>query len=290
VAIVDPTQKISMTSITRRYSAVGICLVALAMLPPLLAQAPPEAEKLVTVRTGTLPIIVSAPHGGRKAIPGVKERKGNGVTQFVTVRDEYTAELAEKLAAALEKTVGGKPYVVIARFERKYIDVNRPAKDAYESDSAKPYYDTYHAAMRHACKDVQDKWRGGLLLDIHGQAAETGTIFRGTNAGKTVTHLTDRFGKPALTGPKSVLGVLAKKGYLINPTNDSTDKEDRRFGGGYTVQTYGSKDGGTIDAIQFELGLKLRQPKNADQTAKDIADAVAVFAKEYLPTEPLKKP
>ena len=177
---------------------------------------------------------------------------------------------------------------MIARFDRKYIDANRPAKNAYESALAKPTYDAYHHALQHARKEVQDKWRSGLLLDIHGQAAEGQAIFRGTNNGKTVAHLIDRHGKPALTGPKSVLGVLAKKGYAIIPSNDSANKEDPRFGGGYTVQTYGSRDGGTIDAIQFELGVKLRQPKNAEQTASDIADAIAIFAKEYLPTAPLK--
>ena len=214
---------------------------------------------------------------------------GNNIKQFVTVRDTGTADVAEKLAAAIEKKMNGKPYVVIARFDRKYIDANRPAAGAYESDKAKPYYDAYHQALDKARKDVQTKWRGGLLLDIHGQAAETETIFRGTAGGKSVAHLLEHHGKPALTGPKSVLGTLAKNGYHVKPANDSADKEDSRYNGGYIVQTYGSRDGGTIDAIQLELGGQHRSAKNAGKTASDIADAIAVFAQEYLPVEPLKK-
>lgn len=267
--------------------AAGLLLATLCV-PWLLAQ-PTDTDRFITVRPGTLPIILSAPHGGKKAVPGVDVRKGTGVAKFAIVRDEHTAELTEKLADAIEKKLGGKPYVVIARFERKYIDANRPAKDAYESDKAKPYYDAYHKALKTAHHDVQTKWRSGLLLDIHGQSADPDAIFRGTAGSKTVTHLIDRHGKLAVTGPKSVLGVLAKKGYVVIPSNDSSDKEDKRFGGGFNVQTYGSAAGGTIDAIQFELGMKLRQPKNADQTAKDIADAIAIFAKEYLPAMPLKK-
>ena len=248
-----------------------------------------DVKALVTVRIGTLPIILSAPHGGAKAVPGVAERKGDMVKQFVTVRDTGTAQLAEKLAAAIEVKMKEKPYVVIARFDRKYIDANRPDKGAYEADQAKPIYDAYHHALDKARKEIQATWRGGLLLDIHGQAADANTVFRGTAGGKSVAHLTDRYGKPALTGPKSLLGVLSKNGYKVHPPNDSSDKEDPRFNGGYIVQTYGSRDGGTIDAIQLELGGNHRSAKNADKTANDIADAVAVFAKEYLPTAPLKK-
>ena len=137
---------------------------------------------------------------------------------------------------------------------------------------------------------MEDHWRSGLFLDIHGQTADADAIFRGTSYGKTVKHLTDANGKPALTGPKSVFGILAKKGYPVIPTNDSTAAEDKRFSGGYNVRTYGSSEGGTIDAIQLELGTNLRQKKNLDQTAADIADAIVVFATEYLPATPLKKP
>jgi len=269
-----------------------VLLAAGLLLAPFLsAQDKIEPERLLTVRPGSMPIILSAPHGGRVAVPDVKERKGGeGVLRFVTVRDGGTDDLAEKLAAALEKKLGARPFVVIAKFERKYIDVNRPSKDAYEMEAAKPYYDAYHKALADARKTVQKDWGRGLLLDIHGQGAEAGAIFRGTGDGLSVKHLRDRFGKEAVTGPKSVLGVLATKGYTIIPANNSEDKEDRRYNGGYTVRTYGSNDGGAFDALQMELGATLRQAKNLDKTAADIAEAVAVFAKEYLPAEKNGKP
>ena len=82
-----------------------------------------------------MPIILSAPHGGRTAIPNATLRQGLGVEKFETVRDDHTDELAEKIAAALEKKLGGKPFIIIARFERKYADANR---DAVFSKSLKP--------------------------------------------------------------------------------------------------------------------------------------------------------
>ena len=48
------------------------------------AQDPSERQKLLTVWAGMLPIILSAPHGGRQSIPGVPARRGAGVTQFAT--------------------------------------------------------------------------------------------------------------------------------------------------------------------------------------------------------------
>jgi hypothetical protein len=123
-----------------------IALSIVLALPTLLratalADDKPPLDKLLVVRKGTLPIILSAPHGGRQHLLDVPERKGDGIGKFVTVRDDNTAELAEKLAAEVQKKLGGTPYVVIALFERKYLDVNRPAADAYESDKAKPSYE-----------------------------------------------------------------------------------------------------------------------------------------------------
>ena len=88
--------------------------------------ADPKPEDLVIVRKGTLPVIVSAPHGGRREVPGVPARKGTGIDQFATVRDENTDALAELFAAELEKKLGGRPGVVVARFDRRFIDANRP--------------------------------------------------------------------------------------------------------------------------------------------------------------------
>src|SRR5947209_3277115 len=87
-------------------------------------------------------------------------------------------------------------------------DKPEPEKDAYEMEAARPYYDAYHKAVSDARKAVQKEWGRGLLLDVHGQGAEAEAIFRGTGDGVSVKHLGDRFGKEAVTGPRSVLGVL----------------------------------------------------------------------------------
>jgi N-formylglutamate amidohydrolase len=247
-----------------------------------LAQSAVEAERLLTLTTGNLPLVLVAPHGGREPIPGIGIRQGTGVPQFKTGRDHNTAELAEAIALKLGEMSGAKPFLVIARFDRKYIDANRPSIDAYEAVEAQPYYTAFHNALDEACKQIRQVWGRGLLLDIHGQAAEANVIFRGTRHGKSVTDLVRRFGQQAMTGPHSVLGQLALRGYKILPDASVNDRESR-YSGGHTAQTYGSHRAAGIDAIQLEFGTRLRARDNVDRTATDVAAAIRVFAKEYLP-------
>jgi N-formylglutamate amidohydrolase len=226
-----------------------------------------------------LPIILAAPHGGRAPAPGIALRRGLGIPQFTTERDSDTAELAELVGAKLEALLGARPFLVVAHFERKFIDVNRAESGAFESASAKPYYDAYHRAIKEASSRVRQRWGSGLLLDIHGQGAEAETIFRGTNNGRSIALLRRRFGVTAVTGPKSILGHLAARGYRIEPTDD----HERRYTAGYTIQTYGSHRGTEIDAIQLEFGTDLRRSANLERAASDFANAIEIFAREYLP-------
>jgi N-formylglutamate amidohydrolase len=265
-----------------------LLVVPVALLPGVRAreESPATPEDLVFVQKGTLPIIVSAPHGGRKPIPGVGRRAGTDVVNFSVAFDTNTLELTELFAAALEKKLDGKPWLVVARFSRQYLDPNRPRDGSYESDKAKPYYDRYHDSLEAACKAVKKEFGRGLLLDIHGQGEFNHAICRGTQNGKTVTALKDRYGWPAVTGKRSVLGHMERSGYKVLPSCDADEKtkEEPKFNGGYIVQHYGSHTGYAIDAIQLEFGIFLRE-KERDRLAKtadDLADAVAIFHDEYL--------
>ena len=268
-----------------RASPFVLLLALAAAAAAILSTADsPKPADLVLVQKGTLPIIVSAPHGGRIAVPGVPERVGKGLTNFQTVRDDHTAELAEDLAAEVEKQLTGKPWLIVARFDRKYLDANRAAEEGYESVKARPVYDAYHTALATACKGVKEKFGRGLLLDIHGQGEFKDAICRGTRNGKTVTLLLDRDGRHALVGRRSVLGHLQRNGYRVLPSCDAEAdaREVPKFNGGYVVDTYGSHTGYAIDAIMLEIGSSLRAKDQRSTTARDLAAAVAVFHDEYL--------
>jgi N-formylglutamate amidohydrolase len=265
-----------------RISLFIFCLASFSEAP---AQSVGTSDELLRVWSGMLPIILSAPHGGREPVPGAAVRRGVGIPQFTTGRDNNTDEMTHKIAARLEARFGAKPFLIIALFERKYVDANRPAGGGYESDRGKLYYESYHRLLRESTAQVRSRWGRGLLLDIHGQGAEGVVIYRGTNNGRTMTSLMQRFGAEALSGPMSILGQLHGMGYSVMPAVKGTQRETR-YAGGYIVQSYGSHRPDGVDAIQLEIGSKLRSRANLDKTAADLAHAIAVFAQEFLPMSP----
>ena len=276
---VYPVNKLP-TKITLALVSVFVLSIQLSALG--LAAERRAVDNLVTIESGMLPIILSAPHGGRDAIPGVSVRRGVGVAQFTTGRDHNTGELAERIAMKLQERLGATPFLVIANFDRKYVDANRPSEGAYEAEEARPYYEAYHRALAEYCERVRRLWGQGLLLDIHGQNSEAQAIFRGTDNLRSVSDLERRFGKAALSGAQSILGLLERSGYRIIPSNGDGERE-QRYSGGYTTRTYGSHRGTGIDAIQLEFGTHFRSRTHLERTANDLAGAIAIFAGEYLP-------
>jgi N-formylglutamate amidohydrolase len=243
----------------------------------------PRAE-LVAVQFGEVPIILSAPHGGRSEVPGVAERTGSGVDEspgrFVVLRDAGTEELLWEVARAIERRWGGRPYVVAARFHRRFIDVNRPPEVAYEDPDAEPIYRAYHEALSACCREVQSRHRTGLLLDLHGQSASAGTVYRGTQNGQTTQLLLQRFGSEALTGSAGLSACLQRQGWKLHP-DPLGDPEAPSYRGGYIVRTYGSPDRG-IDAVQLEFGSDYRRISQRSRVARELASALAEYAQDYL--------
>lgn len=243
-------------------------------------------EELVLVEQGMLPVMISAPHGGILRISGVPARKGEGMQPgpagFFTGRDGGTEELAQEVVQAIEKKLGARPYSVISRAHRRYLDPNRPAEIAYEDDDAKPAYERYHANCRAHCDEIISKFRGGLFLDLHGQGSSSQTVFRGTGNGKTVSRLRERFGEESHTGDSSFFGILDTLGWRVYP-KPYGGREQSGFTGGYIVQTYGSHRVEGIDAIQLEFGSEYRNEANRKETAAVLAEAVSRYLEIYVP-------
>ncbi|MCU0705884.1 MAG: hypothetical protein MUF18_18095 [Fimbriiglobus sp.] len=71
-------------------------------------------QPLVVARAGEVPVVVTAPNGGRQPLLGAPPRRGDGLGQFVVVNDTNTELLAE----------------------RKFCDANFPADIINESVGA----------------------------------------------------------------------------------------------------------------------------------------------------------
>ncbi len=228
---------------------------------------------LVTVVEGDLPIILSAPHGGTQPVPGCALRKDKTRPQFATVVDTRADRLVALTRDELFLLTGKRPWLVTAQFARTYIDANRPAEDAYEDPAAKPYYDAYHSALRHAVDSVKH----GLLVDVHGQGGEKDGIYRGTRQGESMSYAKKQFGYEAFA---CIPDFLAHHGYRMIPSG--ADEKETKFDGGYIVDHYGSHHQDGIDALQLEFGPSFRTPDRIEQTAKDLAAAIAAYYRKYL--------
>jgi N-formylglutamate amidohydrolase len=225
-----------------------------------------------------MPILLTVPHDGDEMLGWIGVRKKGTV-----VRDVATRDLAERTANLLEKKTGLRPYFVIAKFSRRYLDANRQEAEAQESPEAIPAYRYYHAQIAKFVAEISAKYSdGAILIDIHGQSDDPETIFRGSRSGVTARVLLNKFGKEALQGNTSITGALQGKGYKVFPPIESPDlREDKRFNGGHTVFTYGSNNPNGIDAIQLEFGKRARDRSNL---AEDFAGSILIFSKKYIPS------
>lgn len=193
---------------------------------------------------GTLPVVVSCPHGGMRPIEGVEPRT-KPVPGFCCVRDSYTLDVALGVAEGLEHNLGQGPNVVVADFARKFCDVNRPRNLAYERRAASPCWTTYHGQICRAVKKVKH----GLLVDVHGTSRSEADVFVGTALG------TSLFSWEPL---EIFWTTLTNHGYVLS-------LDAARLSGGWTVQRWGATLGG-LDALQLELSWPLRQ----DETLRSV--------------------
>lgn len=274
----------------------GSIAVMSLLVAPLLAAFAHAADvtpaDLVLVQQGTMPIILTAPHAGHEAIPGVPPREDKSKDEafrkwggFVAGRgDANTDLLAQGIAAEIKALTGKDAYLVMAKFERRFIDANRPSELALDNANARPYFDYYHNSIRRFVDEIRKKYPASLLIDVHGQPTKPTVIWRGTMNGRAIKNLLQRSGARAITGTKGLFGQLEANGLKVFPDNHlpiGGTSEDLH-NGGYTVFTYGAHTAKGIDAVSFEVGSDYRQNAAVENTAKDAARAIAAFYGAYL--------
>jgi N-formylglutamate amidohydrolase len=246
-------------------------------------------EDLLIVRDGDLPILITAPHGGKLDLKDVPVRTGDGLKKgpsgFFAGRDTGTEELALRVVELLDEKLPGSPSCVISRVHRKYVDFNRPPEIAVEHSKARQVYDSFHHAARSSVSRILAAHSRGLLVDIHGQGSAAATAYRGTSNGVTVERLRRIFGEEAHTGEHSLMGLLAGKGWKVHP-DPGTGREQSGFTGGFIVRTYGSNRADGIDAIQLELGIDYRRAESREKSAEALASAITEWGRKYLGLTP----
>jgi hypothetical protein len=229
-------------------------------------------KKYIEYHPGNLPMVLTAPHGGRLMPQEIPNRKYG-----YFYHDEFTKELILDIKNEYYKYTGKYPHVIICNLHRKKLDANRNIEEAAQGNRhAIKAWDEYQKYINLAKKTVTDQYMTGLLLDIHGYGREGKRIIFGYSiSGKVFNSLSDEEINKLMIQKRSSVSSIAgstKMSYadlLRGPSSLGTLFEEylypavpslknpkpgssEYFGGGFTVYKHGSFNGGKIDAILIE--------------------------------------
>lgn len=251
----------------------------------------------IEYRAGNLPIIISAPHGGTLEPSEIPNR-----TTGVSAPALATEDVARRVSAAITARTGGTPHLVISRLHRAKLDPDREIIEAAQGNPfAELAWDEYHRFLLAASVRVAQEWGGGLYVDVHGhdhtlQRIELGYLLSadqlaladGSLEGlasassiRSAAATSDSTFIAVLRGPTSIGGLLEGEGYAGVPAPaDPSPSGTPYFSGGYSTAVYGSRDGGTISAVQIELHVDGVRDDDANRQA--FAEALARSVETFL--------
>ncbi|KAJ4455493.1 hypothetical protein PAPYR_9575 [Paratrimastix pyriformis] len=192
-----------------------------------------------------------------------------GVLKFSELRDMWTLELTSAILNEFRSRTNGNhaPWAVMARFARKCVDANRSLEiDPSGNSYFLPYVPTcrigaaafkqYHECIAQVIVDMTKAGHTTILhLDIHGQSAVNGTVFRGTHHGLTadlqrlyLPRGTPPFGSVPPNGDLLIITADYVTGFLYRLNRlfahrlqpSAPQEPEVRFSGGWTVLQYGN--------------------------------------------------
>ena len=196
----------------------------------------------------------------------------------------HTGDGTRARRRALRRRTGLQPHLIISHLHRIKLDPNREIVEAAQGNpQAEQAWDEFHGWITAARAAVTTQFAAGLYLDVHGHGhpnnwTELGYALSATDPGAaqllaqpTLRH--QRFDHPVgrLRARQRVLRRPAgfaqlrrnARGRRLRRRPQSLLPRSRRsfayFTGGYNVRTHGSRNGGTVDGVQFELHFSARE-------------------------------
>jgi hypothetical protein len=243
----------------------------------------------VDYEPGTLPLVISAPHGGTMTPSEMADR-----TSGTTIRDLNTDMLADEVADAIEARLGQRPHLIVARIHRQKVDLNREILEAAQGDAlAEQAWYEFQAMIEHASERVEATHGPGFYVDLHGhghdiQRLELGYLLSPNDLALSDAELAQDVHRNSssirvlavdaadflelVRGPTSLGSRFEALGMPAVPSQSQPGPgDDPYFQGGYNTARHGSRDGGLISGFQIEAHRSVR-----DNTAGRAALAAAI--------------
>ena len=215
---------------------------------------------------GDSPLLISVPHDGR-LVPDDIAASMSGAGRSLVDTDwhvSYLYDFARDLGASM----------IIARYSRYVVDLNRPADDAtlyegqqgtglcplqtfggediYEetvnidvAERVERFWSPYHAKLAATLAHLREKHGHALLWDAHSISSEVPMLFDGR---LPVLNIGSFDGRSCGASRLEAVVAVAEQ----SPYETVTDG---RFKGGYITRHYGRPDAG-VEAIQLEIAQR----------------------------------
>jgi len=224
-----------------------------------------DSSKWVEFIPGTMPLVISVPHGGSVDPVGIPDRSCIGA---VTTTDGRTISLARAIINACKKNYGVYPSVIICQLKRTKVDMNREIEIATcSNDSMKAPWRFWHEMVDTAIASAINKFGQTIYIDLHGQGhtkqrLELGYLLSSTQLQTSSTSNNDSLYtntsslknlikgsmgklklKSLLTGPDAFGTWMAADSFPAVPSQQDPYplSTDPYFDGGYNVQLFTSK-------------------------------------------------
>lgn len=243
---------------------------------------------LIEYIPGNLPIVISAPHGGRLAPDHIPDRSRGKLRP-----DRNTDLLARDIADALFLRTNKYPHLIICHVARRKVDCNRDLKEGAQNNKhARNIWNQYHHSIEKSIQTLLQNHPQGLYLDLHGHGhphakLELGYLIRNKNLkqpDEQINRLADKSSiagiaaksslhfSQLLRGPASFGALMHEKGYPSIPSPAHPDAGDIPFfSGGYNTKYYCSRQDNRISGFQVESPFK--GVRDTDNHRKIFADA-----------------
>lgn len=299
----------------RARLAVGLLLVYVG-LSAVETREPGKAcfgrERYVEYIPGSLPVVISAPHGGREKPSELPDRQ-EGTFAF----DANTQELARAIDDAFVARTGQHAHLVLCLVSRRKVDCNREiAEGASGNPLAERTWKDFQGFIQEARAEVVAKHGQGFYIDLHGHGHPDGRLELGYAHGRTDLGLKDGelgrdelvakgtlrwfaskdpVGYPALLhGPRSLGGLLEQAGYPSTPSPAKPLPDEPFFNGGYNARTH-TANGTRFAGLQIETNSKGVRDTEANRRrfAETLVTQLSLYLDERmglkLPAKPAAK-
>ena len=267
-----------------------------------LAQVPASqfgTSSYVEYIPGDLPLILSAPHGGKLKPDEIPSR-----SYGVTGSDAYTQELTQAIAEDIYSRGGRRPHLIISHLHRSKLDPNREVIEAAQGNAiAIRAWEEYHGFIEKTRQAVIKKHGIAFLIDMHGQShkgerVELGYLHTPTEIAQSAEVLnspgfiakssiallvkkSQLHYSQLLYGEQSIGGLLAASGYRCTPSPQMPVPDEPYFKGGYTTARHCT---GQTTGFQLEANRSRLRDSNGNRLkfARAFTTALEQFLAAHL--------